>query len=412
MVVEDILLTSSQTAQQYSACLWDYNTKNVLKFYKNGGVVSPKALEVVGQSYILSSEATKPLLHVWPLNSQEIDKSIKLILPGPATCLAVCPRNTYLAVAIDTRLYIWLIASGKLLSVQQRHYQPITCLKFSSDSVYVVVSGEDGILVVYFLADLIAIHNNLFSGQVEPKYTKNDHTMPIRDVHIGVFGRHSRVATCSVDQTGCLYNLSTGELLLRLVFTESLTSIVFDSPCWKLYIGTNKGLIKYYNLKNPARNLTHHAEKTIENEFMGHKEKIVALALNSKNTVLASGSQDNFVYTWDILSRQILQTIEHKAPITNLRFLPKYSNFFEQVLKPEIIFKPLQRSLNLDSEEWTVSNVQTEDIEFSDDETCVEKETSRKRLEEENIRLRIINSQLYRAALNISKKYNNVNETQ
>lgn len=405
---QEFLLSASQSSQQFSACLWDYNTKNVLKIYKNGGTIPPKTLAAIGQDYILGAEANKPLLHVWPLNSQEVDKSIRLILPGPSTCLSVCPKNTYLAVAIETKLYIWQLCSGKLLSVQQRHYQPITCIRFSSDSEYVIVGGEDGILVVYFLADLVAIHHSLLSqtsiGQVEPVYTKNDHSMPIRDIHVGSFGRQSRLATCSSDHTVRLYTLSTGDLLLTLVFNDPLTSVIFDSPCWSLYVGTNSGVVKQYNLRTPPRTLNHHIEKEHCSDFAGHKGKIISLALNFSNSILATGSEDNFIFTWEITSRQILQKLEHKASITNLKFIPNYQNFFEQNLKSKTVVKALERSVDQDSD-FTVSTIQNEDIQCSDDENSVEKESSRKRLEEENVKLRIINVQLYRAALEISKKY-------
>lgn len=72
-----MLLTACQTAEQFSACVWDYNTKNVLKTYRNGGPAPPRSLSVVGDDYILTAEAAKPLLHVWPLNSQETDKNIR-----------------------------------------------------------------------------------------------------------------------------------------------------------------------------------------------------------------------------------------------------------------------------------------------------------------------------------------------
>lgn len=74
---QELLLTASQSSQQFSACLWDYTTKNTLKIYRNGGTVRPKTLSVLGQDYILTAETNKNLLHVWPLNSQEIDKNIR-----------------------------------------------------------------------------------------------------------------------------------------------------------------------------------------------------------------------------------------------------------------------------------------------------------------------------------------------
>nr|AEE61804.1 unknown [Dendroctonus ponderosae] len=408
MEKSEVLLTACQSAEQFSACLWDCKTKNVLKTYKNGGPAAPKSLSVVGD-YILTAEAAKPLLHVWPLNSQEIDKNIRLVLPGAVTCLAVCPQNHYLVVGISTKLYIWQLNSGKLLSIQQRHYQPISCVEISSDSEYVIVGGDDGLLVVYFLADLVSINHSLLNqkniGQVEPVYTKNDHSMPIRDIHSGSLGRHSRFATCSADQTVRLYTLSSGDNNLTLVFNEDVTSVLFDSPCWNLYVGTNSGIVKQCSLKNPPRSLTHHIGRKESKDFIGHKGKIIGMALNLSNSILATGADDKIVIIWDILSQQISRQLEHPAPITNLKFVPDFANFYVQNLKPQLIFKPLERNVEADSDNFVVAQVQSEDIEFSDDENILEKQLSRKSLEEQNVNLRIVNSQLYRAALEISKKY-------
>lgn len=73
----ELLLTSAQNSQQFSVCLWDYNTLNVKKYYKNGGTVSPKCLECLGEDYILTAETGRPLLQVWPINSQDVSKSIR-----------------------------------------------------------------------------------------------------------------------------------------------------------------------------------------------------------------------------------------------------------------------------------------------------------------------------------------------
>ncbi|KAL1501311.1 hypothetical protein ABEB36_006655 [Hypothenemus hampei] len=407
MESQELLLISSQSSQQCSASLWDYTTKNSLKLYRNGGTIPPKTLTLVGQDYILAAETGKPLLHVWPLNSQDINKNIRLILPGPASCLALSPDFNYMAVGISTKLYVWQVCSGKLLSIQQKHYQSITCIEFSSDGEYLAVAGEDGLLVVYFLSNLIAIHHSLLTqstmGQVDPLYTKNDHSMPIKDVHLGAFGRKARLVTCSLDNTARLYTLSTGELLLTFVFKEPLTSTILDLPCWNLYVGTNSGSIKQFNLKSPPRTLDVQVENEQTKDFSGHKGKIVALALNISNDILASGSEDNYVFTWEVNSRQIMQKFEFTAAITTVQFVRNYVNFFTQNLKVKTILKPLERNLESDSE-FVISMIQHEDIEFCDDENSIEKEKSRKQLDKDNVKLRIVNEQLYRAALELSHK--------
>lgn len=115
----------------------------------------------------------------------------RLILPEPATCLSVSPQNNYLAVGIGSKLFIWQLASGKLLTIQQKHFQPITCIKFSSDGDIILAGGQDGMLVAYLVGDIVSVVTNFLEqseiGQAEPLYVKNDHSMPIRDIHIGIY---------------------------------------------------------------------------------------------------------------------------------------------------------------------------------------------------------------------------------
>lgn len=200
--------------------------------------------------------------------------------------------------------------------------------------------------------------------------------------------------------------MSNGDLLLTLVFNEPLTAITFDSPCWKLYVGTKSGLVRQYNLKNPPRTLNQHIDNEHCKDYVGHKGKIVGMTLNFSNTILATGGEDHFVVTWDILSRQMLQKFEHNAPVTCLKFVQNFSNFHEQILKPRTIIKTLKRNMEEDIDDLVISQVQSDDIEFSDEENGVEKEASRVRLERENVTLRVINSQLFNTALEISKKFN------
>ncbi|XP_050316197.1 WD repeat-containing protein 18 [Anthonomus grandis grandis] len=408
---QDLLITTCQLSQQFSVCLWDYNNKNVIGLYKNGGAIPPRTLSVL-EDYIIAAELNKPVLHAWPLNSQETDKNIRLILPGSVNCLSVCPRQTYLAVAIDAKLYIWQICSGKLLSVQQRHYQPITSIKYSSDSLYVAVGGKDGILVVYFLADLVVLHHSLLSqrtvGQVEPVYMKHDHSGSIVDLHIGSFGKNSRIATCSTDNTTKIYTLSTGDLLITIVFDETITTLLFDLSYWKLFVGTGTGLVKQLDLRKYQRTLNYHVEEETCNHFKGHTGKIVQIALNFSGSILASGADDMFVYTWDVLSRQILHKFDHKAPLTNIYFVPNFSHFTDQNLKPNLKLGFLERSIVSELNDFLVSLLQKDNIDILDDDTCSEKDTSN--LKQENERLRIANAQLYKTALEISKKYGVLSE--
>ncbi|XP_023013557.2 WD repeat-containing protein 18 [Leptinotarsa decemlineata] len=407
MTSNEYLLTSSEASQQFSICLWDYKTMNVQRYYRNGGVVHTKCLGILGQDYILTAEQGKPLLHVWPLNSQDLAKNIRLILPEPATCMDICPRSVYLAVGIQRKIYVWHMSSGKLLSLQEGSYQSITCIKFSSDGYFLLIGGNNGSLITYNFSEMIRITNNFLSqsdiGQAEPCYEKNDHSMSITDIHVGQFGRKARFATVSQDGTCFIYSLLKGELLLNLVFGDQLTSVVFDNPCLQLIVGTEHGDIKAFYLNNPPKTLSYHFDEKSGVLFRGHQKKIVCMAVNLSQTVLASGSEDNFVITWDMKSGKILKKIEHKGVITNIKFVMAFKNFSTETLKSQIILKNLERSID-SSRNFTVSKIQTEDIVLSDEETSSTSCSSNDLLRE-NRDLRISNMQLFQAAMKIAREY-------
>lgn len=408
----EFLLTTTQSGLQWTICTWDYNSGNSLRIYKNGGIAASKTLTTLGNDYILTAEYNKPLLHVWPLNSQDQVKNFRMILPEPANCIAVSPNNYYLAAGIGPKLYIWQIESGKLLHVQQKHYQPITCVKFSNDGDFVVVAGQDGMLVTYNFGDLVNIHGNVLTkseaGQIEPLYKRMDHSRPITDIVIGNFGYKSRFATVSSDQTCRVYGLIQGNLLLCLFFDEALTSVIFDRESWSIYIGSVGGKICGFNLKTPPRSIEHHVNNSLK--FVGHEKKITCLDLSVTGKLLVSGSEDNTVIIWDIGSIQMLRQLDLKSPVTNVKFILSCENMFTQQFKPKIVLKNLERSLNNMDNNFTVAVIQIEDICFSDDEN--EKETVNNKSEQldsvetELETVKVINQQIYEYLLKLTDKLN------
>lgn len=415
----EILLTTTESNLQWTISAWDYNSGNSIHFYKNGGNATGKTLATLGNDYFLTGEYNKPLLHVWPVNSQEQVKNFRIVLPETANCIAISPNNCYLVIGMGVKFYVWQIESGKLLNVQQKHYQAITCIRFSSDGDFIVVAGQDGMVLTYNFSDLINIHRNVLSAteQIEPLYKRMDHTRPISDLFIGNFGYKSRFATVSTDQTCRVYNLLKGEQLLCLFFNESLTSVVFNPTSWNLYIGGVSGKIYNFNLKSPPRNIEFHSNNQNNHrpplEFVGHEKKITCLDLNVTATILASGSEDCKILIWDVISLQKLRQLDFKSPITNIRFILNHENFVQQQFKPKIVLKSLERNLNL-TDNFTVAVIQDEDISFSDDDddddnnvvnkSCYKQLDS---LQTEIVTVKVINQQLYEYLLKLTEKINN-----
>jgi len=63
-----------------------------------------------------------------------------------------------------------------------------------------------------------------------------------------------------------------------------------------------------------------------------------------------SGSTDGAVHIWDIVSRQVLKTIEHKGPVTAAFFAKGFENFRASTLEPRLEVRNLQRTSEADGE--------------------------------------------------------------
>lgn len=367
MAKELLLSSQAQNAQLISCCFWDYNNGNILQIYKHGGSVKEKSLNLIGADYVITAEVAKPLLHLWALNSQETLKNVRLVLPEPVTVLQVCPKGNFIAAGIGTKLYVWELCTGMLLTVQSVHYQPITCIKFSSGSECLLVAGQDGMIVCYQFSLLISNSGNKAQRdiqQLEPVYKRMDHPLAVTDMHIEKFGFKSRFASVSLDCTLRLYQLSNGELLLTLVYTNPLTALTMD--CFNIYVGNSKGSIQKTSLSLPSKTTEHHVKED-PFEFIGHKGKIVALDLNIYNTRLASASEDSSIILWDIKSCQILKRLELKSIPSNIKFVLTSDAFFAQNVSPKKIVNSIQRTIEDDATSTPVTWIQHESSNVMDE---------------------------------------------
>ncbi|KAI4464642.1 wd-repeat protein 18 [Holotrichia oblita] len=409
----ELLLGSYQQNQNTSICAWNYNTGNVEHVYKSGGTALPKTLCVISSDYLLTAEQDKPLLHIWPVNSQEQVKNIRFVLPDVVSSIDIDSYNNYIAAGIGLKLYVWHLNSGRLINILQKHYQPITCVKFSSDSSYVLAGGQDGMLVAYKLENVVSYTNSYVSqknvGECEALYTKMDHSAQITHIHIGTFGRKSKFATTSYDCTCRIYMLQNGTLLLNLILNEPLTYVLMDTTCWIIYIGTKKGSIQRVNLRNPPRSVEYYVDQKYQDIFSSHQKSITCMDLNQTNEVLASGSEDGFVILWDIATKNILRKIERSGAITNLKFVLKYLNFNTQSLKSNIILQPLQKNVDINMRNFVVY-ASPNQVVFDDEVEKVSQESvPSETLENAQTQindLKIINKQLYDAFIKMAKKYN------
>ncbi|KAF5284188.1 hypothetical protein FQR65_LT00188 [Abscondita terminalis] len=354
--LDELLVTSCKTSLQ----LWrglNSSSMNNVHSYRVRGCIANSSLNIIGNDYIMVAEENKSLLHYWPISAMDEITKPRMVLPEPVRAVYVSPDNCYLACGINKTLYVWQICSGALLALQEIHLRPITCMRFSINSDYLIVGAENETLQV-----------QKDHSQTKPLHKMFDHTGEVTNIQISPFSHQARFATSSLDNTCRIYQLSSGQLLLQLVWTEGISTFTTDTSFWNLFFGGCIGSLEQFSLTEPPKTTIHHVNDS-ENKlnFIGHTERITCLVLNITNEILVSGSEDKTVIVWNVDTRQMLKRLEHKSFVTNVGFI--FENILEE-RKPKFVLNELQNIICTNNQMIKASAVQDDDIAFSDDSDC------------------------------------------
>lgn len=414
----EILVTSDSNNTLWTNAVWNAHTGTSLMTYKGGGTAENRTLSFIGNDYLAAVEKTKPLLHVWPVNSYQTVQGMRFVLPGKATAFAVSRDGNFMIAGIEEKIYLWQTASGNLLTIISKHYQKVVMLKFTPDGRYFVSASEDGIVMVWSLATVSAhpeveLVSQISAGQHDPVYIFSNHSLPVTDLCISKTGMHGRLCTVSSDRTCKIYDLSSGELLLNVVYDVPLSAITMDVLELNIFVGTTEGKIHQFSLTNPPRdrNVLVNTESNCPT-FSSHTKAVTCLSVSLDGETLMSGSNDEQVILWHIPSKQPVRIIKHKGPITNAFFTVNYPAIYKQEFLPSIILHGLERTLEKDAEELTEMDILMKSkISFwpephaeIEDNLCSKEIDNKYRLKEEGLvaevtRLRAINSNLYTMAI-------------
>ncbi|XP_046843725.1 WD repeat-containing protein 18-like [Xenia sp. Carnegie-2017] len=328
----EIALTTDSSFESACVLCWETSSWMQLRAYKQG-VCPRNCLTMLFNSFIVASQVNKPFLHVWDVSKEQMHR--KMTSPANITALAFSPSGAYCAAASSETIYIWQVTTGNLLGMLSRHFQPITCLKFTDDGSYLISGADDNLVSIWSLVSILPT-GVLEVENITPKYTWSEHSLPITSIHVGRGGKHANVVTSSLDHTCKLWSLSSGKLLRSFTFDVAILSVIMDAAEYRLFAGGFNGKIYATNLFSQAfvrAGLSEHNETQC---FVGHSMQVTSISVSMDGLTLLSGSKDCTARVWDVPSRQCLRVLQHRGSVENVQIRPRHRNFDVKLTKTSL----------------------------------------------------------------------------
>ncbi|XP_020669942.2 WD repeat-containing protein 18 [Pogona vitticeps] len=327
-----------------SCCsVWEVGSGASVAAYRGAGCAS-RGLALLGGEHLLGAQLGKACIGVWELQRKD-QLQQKILCPGLVTCLTAAPNGLYILAGIAESIYLWEVSSGNLLAILNRHYQDLSCLAFTDDSSHFLSGAKDSLVIVW---NLFSVLQADLVQNAEPRHVWSRHSLPITDLCCGVGGPTARVATASLDQTAKLWEISSGDLLLSVVFDVSLTSVALDLTEYHMFCGGMDGSIFQVDLCSwpVQRERGFQTERETGKTFKGHRNQVTCLSVSTDGSLLLSGSHDETVRLWDIQSKQCVRTVNYKGPITNAFLTLAPASMLNPDSKPSVPLPKFSRHLH------------------------------------------------------------------
>ncbi|KAI9736166.1 MAG: Pre-rRNA-processing protein ipi3 [Cirrosporium novae-zelandiae] len=322
----------------------------------------PKCL-AVSSSHVYAAQAEKAAVHVY--NREKGNQ--ETLIPFPEKIHSVVFAESdggagFLILGTEGgRVIVWEVCTGRQVTTQASHLQPVTCLSIDASSNFVLSGSADSNIHVWSLPNLLSFIQDSSIDQTEsphdtPVRTLSNHRAPITSLALGHSSPDTNIAiSASEDNTCIVWSYTNGVPLLTYLLPHTPLCLTIEPADRGFCIGYSNGSIQgvdFYASKslesplgdastqNAPRQLSPNDCHIAPDDSVGACQ---CLALSYDGSTLLSGHSDGKITAWDAYTGKYDATVSSiSIPITNILMLPPsgFPNEHPPNLKLDAVIKP------------------------------------------------------------------------
>lgn len=307
--------------------LWALNTGTHLRSVQIPIHSSSTAPVLIDEEHVVVAQCDKSNLLIVNWKTGQVKTRSQLLENVKPICISN-DREYLAAGAASGKIYIWQVSTGELVRMFEAHYNGVTSLAFTDDDTFLVSGGDDGILNVWVLGELLEAGIEDATGRLSPFVEFSNHSLPITSVVCGLNSSGGgKIISSSLDRTVKMFSLASKTLISSFNFPSAVTCVTMDSAetficvscvdgnIYKVLLLSNSQTDQGSDTSGSAMaaissrnissvNLAHASSKwnssLWEGErdlliFSGHTKEVTSVSLSFNNTLLLSSSLDGYV---------------------------------------------------------------------------------------------------------------------
>lgn len=266
---------------------------------------------------VVMAERTRSFIHLWSWSKEQ--PQYRCQVPERLGCVFATADGAHcVAGAGSGKLYLWEVASGKLLYTWDGHFRPVTALAGTCADGFLLSAGEDAIINVWSFARLLGAAETAAPAP-RPFRTWTAHTLSVTALAVAEAGHASLVVSASLDQTVRVWRLAEGvkEAVHAADLGAALTCVAADPTHASVYAGASDGRVLHVPLLVDASTLLRPGGGTdaggggsgARAGLAHHAAAVSALCTSSDGARVFSCAADGGYWVWQagtlaLLSRQ------------------------------------------------------------------------------------------------------------